>query len=370
MSFLRSASPLRPPRHDLYLGIHRASAPSCETLRRVGSMDSDDDAELAETLAGVEPAARLLSRHLEHENAVIHPALEAVHRALPSRPARITPSMTSLSIIAAQVEPGRREPGLHSGACALRLYRLLAIFIGENFLHMHVETDHNDALWFAHTDAELVALEHRIHAMIPPAEMALALRWMIPAMTPARRLEVIGPLDDLRPHLDARALAKLEGVCGAPPEVEASSAFAVENDRPREHQPEAPAAGLFDAQVFAAVGQAARQQDQPRIEVVAQFGQPQNEVEAQFAVGELAAAALRMLAQELPEDRAGHALDEVVVVDEDAVVATEVPDRSGARGCSPPQAVSSGLLVGARLQRAHGEPHLGTYSATRASSWS
>ena len=65
----------------------------CETLRRVGSMDSDDDAELAETLAGVSLLLDFCRAHLEHENAVIHPALEAARRALPSRPARITPSM-------------------------------------------------------------------------------------------------------------------------------------------------------------------------------------------------------------------------------------------------------------------------------------
>jgi hypothetical protein len=50
-------------------------------------------------------------------------------------------------------------------------------------------------------------------------------------------------------------------------------------------------------------------------------------VEAQFAVGELAAPGLDVIAQQLPEDRAGHALDQVVVVDEHAVVGGEVPDR-------------------------------------------
>lgn len=226
MSFLRSASPLRPPRHDLYLGIHKGiRAFMCETLRRVGSMDSDDDAELAETLAGVSLLLDFCRAHLEHENAVIHPALEAARRGA-AQPASQDHAEheTSLSIIAAQVNLIGESRGCTRARAALRLYRLLAIFIGENFLHMHMEeTDHNDALWFAYTDAELVALEHRIHAMIPPAEMALALRWMIPAMTPAERLEVIGPLaealppavfeallHDLRPHLDARALAKLE----------------------------------------------------------------------------------------------------------------------------------------------------------------
>ena len=131
---------------------------------------------------------------------------------------------TSLAIISAQIAQVRESSGCTRTRAALRLYRLLAIFVGENFLHMHMEeTDHNEALWLACSDAELIELEHRIHAMIQPAEMALALRWMIPAMTPAERLAVMGPLreavppavfesllDDVRPHLDARALAKLE----------------------------------------------------------------------------------------------------------------------------------------------------------------
>ena len=226
MSFIRSVSAARAPRHDLYAGIHKGMrAFMCETLRRLGCMDPDDDVELSETLDGVSLLLDFCRGHLEHENAVIHPALEA-HRAGAARQASEDHAdhETSLAIISAQIAQVRESSGCTRTRAALRLYRLLAIFVGENFLHMHMEeTDHNEALWLACSDAELIELEHRIHAMIQPAEMALALRWMIPAMTPAERLAVMGPLreavppavfesllDDVRPHLDARALVKLE----------------------------------------------------------------------------------------------------------------------------------------------------------------
>lgn len=226
MSFLRSVPAARAPRHDLYAGIHKGiRAFMCETLRRLGSMDPDDEAELVETLDGVNMLLDFCRGHLEHENAVLHPALEA-HRAGAAQQASEDHAdhETSLGIIRAQIAQVRESSGCTRTRAALRLYRLLAIFIGENFLHMHMEeTDHNEALWMAFSDAELLDLERRIHAMIEPAEMALALRWMIPAMTPTERLAVMGPLreavppvvfdsllDELRPHLDARALAKLE----------------------------------------------------------------------------------------------------------------------------------------------------------------
>jgi len=107
---------------------------------------------------------------------------------------------------------------------ALRLYRMLALFVGESFVHMHQEeTEHNDCLWSHYSDAELLAIETRIHALLSPAEMSLALRWMVPAMSPAERLALLGPLvvslpptvfeallGELRPHLSGADCAKLE----------------------------------------------------------------------------------------------------------------------------------------------------------------
>ena len=78
---------------------------------------------------------------------------------------------------------------------ALRLYRGLALFVGENFVHMHVEeSQHNQALWSCYSDDELRALEGAIVASLPPAENLCVLRWMIPAMTPDERAALLGGL--------------------------------------------------------------------------------------------------------------------------------------------------------------------------------
>ncbi len=61
--------------------------------------------------------------------------------------------------------------GAMQAEAALRLYRQLALFVGENFAHMHVEeTLHNQVLWSCYSDEELRALEGSIVASLPPSE--------------------------------------------------------------------------------------------------------------------------------------------------------------------------------------------------------
>jgi hypothetical protein len=104
------------------------------------------------------------------------------------------------------------------------LYRELALFVGENLVHMqHEETHHNAVLWATHTDAELVALENTIKAHVPPAMMPRVLRWMLPAATPAQRAQMLagmrahapaavfeGVLAIARAHLDPAGFRKLD----------------------------------------------------------------------------------------------------------------------------------------------------------------
>lgn len=115
-------------------------------------------------------------------------------------------------------------PGPAQAQAAQALYRQLAVFVAENFLHMHIEeTEHNQVLQAGYSDVELMALEERIVAAIPPEENLAALRWMVPALTPAERAQLLGgmqtgapapvfaaALDAVRPHLDARDWTKLE----------------------------------------------------------------------------------------------------------------------------------------------------------------
>ena len=65
-------------------------------------------------------------------------------------------------------------------------------------------------------------------------------------------------------------------------------------------QAEAAAAGLLDAQARVAFDQPARQQDQPRLEVVAQVRQADVGRASQLAVAELGAPVLLVVAQQLP----------------------------------------------------------------------
>ena len=93
----------------------------------------------------------------------------------------------------------------------------------ENFQHMMVEeTAHNAVLWVRYTDAELLEIHDRLVASIPPAEMMVVARWMVPFMNPAERTAMLSGvkqnapapafqaiLDTVRPHLSEGEWAKL-----------------------------------------------------------------------------------------------------------------------------------------------------------------
>lgn len=60
------------------------------------------------------------------------------------------------------------------------LQRRLARFIGESLENREVEESHNNAvLQSAHSDVELIDLHHRLVASLPPAELAMNMRWML-----------------------------------------------------------------------------------------------------------------------------------------------------------------------------------------------
>ncbi|GCL62134.1 hemerythrin domain-containing protein [Pseudaquabacterium pictum] len=219
-------------RLDFYAPIHKALR-SCmlDTLLRCGRLDVQDSAEMQATLGRLDGLLRFCSRHLQHENDFVHPALEARRTGASWRIAgehvEHQHHIAALGDLAAQL----RAAGADSRpALALRLYRQLALFVADNFQHMHVEeTAHNQALWATHTDGELTALHDRLLASIPPADMLDDLRWMVPALTPQERAGLLNEIrqtmppepfanlvDQLRPHLDHAAWAKLAPAIGLP----------------------------------------------------------------------------------------------------------------------------------------------------------
>jgi len=237
------------PRMDLYAGIHKAlRALMADTLLAVGRMDANDALELAQTCQRVMELLDFCVTHIQHENEFVHAAIEArapgASKAVAHEHAEHEQHITRLRFLAGSLlkaaAPQRAAAVLETQrvAIALELYRQLALFIAENFHHMHVEeTAHNAVLWSCYTDVELAGIEGALVASIPPREMMYTLRWLIPFMNPAERtammadMQAIAPapafaaaLDAVRPHLSRVEWEKLGrslGLATAPELVDA-----------------------------------------------------------------------------------------------------------------------------------------------------
>jgi hypothetical protein len=219
-----------PARLDLYAPIHKAlRAAMTDTLARVGRVDVFDAAELAQTIDALEALLDLCAAHIEHENAFVHAAIEARQPAGAERTAH--DHVEHLASIEALRDEGRRlrtAAEAERTTLALRLYRHVALFVAENFQHMHIEeTVNNAALWAHYTDAELAALHDRLVASIAPQENLLVARWMVPALPPVERAAMLNAarsgmppeaflavVEHVRPHLDARGWQKLAPAIG------------------------------------------------------------------------------------------------------------------------------------------------------------
>lgn len=182
------ATAVKAARLDLYGPIHKAlRAFMCHVMQSVGTLDPDDDERRHAVLDDVDALLALMRSHLQHENDFLHTAIEA------RRPggARDTADDHGLhGDVLGNLEDESRAlrdaRAQHRGVLVQRLYRHLAAFVGENLVHMQVEETHNNAtLWALYDDAELAALHDRLVASIPPAEMALCVRWMAVALTDA-----------------------------------------------------------------------------------------------------------------------------------------------------------------------------------------
>jgi hypothetical protein len=214
-----------PGRHDIYLLVHKGlRAFMVEVLTRVGRIDVDDDAEVSEALAQTRGLLELCRAHLEKEERYIHPRMEARR---PGSTARTTHDheghVQAFEQLERDVCTVEENTELARAAAVTRLYRNLAVFIAENFVHMQTEeTENNVILWATHSDAELMALQQAIVASLSPEQQAAFLRWMAPYLTPAERATLLGGLKRnaptqvfgnilamLKPYLDVRDWSKL-----------------------------------------------------------------------------------------------------------------------------------------------------------------
>lgn len=185
------------PRMDMYAFIHKGlRAFMSDTLTGLGRVDTGDELEMSQACARVLQLLDFCRSHLHHENAFVHPAME---RAAPGSAATVAHehegherAIAALAAGTAQLMACARE---RRARVAHALYQQLALFVAHNFEHMQLEeTAHNAVLWAHYSDAELAAIEGALVASIPPEEMRVVLRWMLPCMAPAERALMLGDM--------------------------------------------------------------------------------------------------------------------------------------------------------------------------------
>lgn len=212
-------------RYDIYRNIHMAlRAFMAETLLAVGRMDPEEASERTAVLAQVRELLGFCRMHLGKEDKFVHAAMEArapgSYKATDDDHAHHMQDFDRLEAAVAAVEsavPGARQ------VPAFALYRRLALFVGDNFVHMDMEeTANNEVLWRTHTDAEIIAIEQAIVASLTDEQKPRSLRWMLPALPPALRQEMLTALRHslpppatesilalIRPHLSEAHWRKL-----------------------------------------------------------------------------------------------------------------------------------------------------------------
>lgn len=197
------------PRPDLYAAIHKGLRLfMTDTLARLGRLDPADGDELQHTLAQLDALLDLCAGHLQHENSVIHPALEARRPGLSARiGAEHDDQRQALADLAAERQALAAQP---QAGVALRLYRRTSRFVAQHFEHMLAEeTRLGAALCELYSDAELADLQQRLVAAMRPGELRLAWHWMLPALSPQERAAELAALP-AAPRAAVLALARTQ----------------------------------------------------------------------------------------------------------------------------------------------------------------
>jgi len=181
-------------RFDIYAGIHKAvRAFLCDTLGRVATMDIEDRQEISHAVKQLRELLAFCSDHIAHEDRFVHPAMEQRQPGSSADTAEdhLHHARTLDSLIAAGNALEHGSPDEKPAAWS-RLHRELAVFVGENLLHMDIEErDNNRVLQACYSDEELVALHQEILAALTPQEMAAATRWMMIGSSPAERAQAM-----------------------------------------------------------------------------------------------------------------------------------------------------------------------------------
>ncbi|MDH5209409.1 MAG: hemerythrin domain-containing protein [Burkholderiaceae bacterium] len=195
-------------RYNIYVLIHKGlRAWMCDVLATVGRMDPYDVEDVTAGLGKVRALLAGCESHLLHENEYLHPAIEARCPGGASAAAHDHDHhLRALAALESAVRAAEVADGSARAIAVLRLYRELAVFIAENFEHMHREETENHAALVAHySETEVFALEQAIVGSLTPEEKMTTMRWMAPSAAPHERAMLLSGLrlNAPRPAFDA-----------------------------------------------------------------------------------------------------------------------------------------------------------------------
>jgi hypothetical protein len=196
-------------RFDLYGPVHKGlRALMADTLLRFGSLDVEDPAQLREACDQALGMLELLRSHVDHEDEHIHPLLERCRAGAANQAER--EHVEHRQVLAGLADELRGLLAAPSWPAADAVYQGLAKLMAENLEHMRLEDlDYQNLLWDHCSDAELMELDARVVASIPPREMMQYLRWMLPAMSPPQRLRLMRGLRAQAPVTVQVAVSRL-----------------------------------------------------------------------------------------------------------------------------------------------------------------
>lgn len=197
-------------RYDIYAFIHKGlRAFMADTLLRVGQLDLNDEEETREVIDALLLLLENCQAHLQHENDFVHAAMEARQPDSANQTgADHLEHLQEIARLRAWVSRLSGPEYLQAEILSC-LYQDLAKFVGDNYLHMVVEeSDNNIVLWQNYSDAEIMALNQRLVASIPPEEAIVMLGWMVRYLNPSERALL---LKNIQKTMPAEAFASLLG---------------------------------------------------------------------------------------------------------------------------------------------------------------
>lgn len=186
--------PSQDEKEDLYYAVHKGlRLASARMLITLGQLDPFDRDAVAAALSRLSDLIAMGTSHLTHENREIHALLD---KTLPGvadhagedheHHVETFDELSRLASELASAEGGDRPKRLR------RLYQRFALFIADDFRHMHEEETEIQTQIEAHfSAAEITGIRERIVGAIAPEKMVLFTRAMLAAASRPERVGMV-----------------------------------------------------------------------------------------------------------------------------------------------------------------------------------